>query len=193
VLWGQYSTELPADLPVGVYDLTLALSRTETGLALWKAALIDQVEVQASPCVYPAPGDAVDVNALFGETMRLLGYRLDQQADEVVLTLLWQAERRMTTDYKVFVHIFDLGTGIPVAQDDSMPLHWTYPTTYWRPGEVVTDVIPISIEQVPPGAYGIAVGVYDPASGERLPVYDHSGQVQPDGRLVLVGESVRIE
>jgi hypothetical protein len=193
VVWGEYSTELPIDLPVGVYDLTLALSETETGLALGEPAFIEQVEVQASPCVYPVPGDAVDVNALLGETMRLLGYRLDQQADEVVLTLLWRSERRMVTDYKVFVHIFDPGTGIPVAQDDSMPLRWTYPTTYWSPGEVVTDVIPISVEQVPPGAYGIAVGAYDPESGERLTVYDRSGQVQPDGRLVLIGESVRIE
>jgi hypothetical protein len=125
--------------------------------------------------------------------MRLLGYRLDRQADEAVLTLLWRSERRMLTDYKVFVHIFDLGTGIPVAQDDSMPLRWTYPTTYWRPGEVMTDVISIPVEQVAPGTYGLAVGAYDPASGERLPVYDRSEQVQPDGRLVLDGERVRVE
>jgi hypothetical protein len=125
--------------------------------------------------------------------MRLRGYRLEQQEDVVSLTLLWRSERRMATDYKVFVHIFDPGTGIPVAQDDSMPLHWTYPTSYWSPGEVVTDVILISVEQVPPGVYGVGVGAYDPARGERLPVYNNLGQVQPDGRLVLVGESVRIE
>jgi hypothetical protein len=193
VLWGEYSTELPADLPVGIYDLTLALSEPDTGLPLGTVALIDHVEVQASPCVYPVPGDAVAVNALLGDAMRLLGYRLEQQADRVALTLLWRSERRMATDYKVFVHIFDLSTGIPVAQDDSMPLHWTYPTSYWIPGEVVTDVIPISVEQVPHGVYGLAVGAYDPASGERLPVYSSLDQVQPDGRLVLVGESVRIE
>jgi hypothetical protein len=141
----------------------------------------------------PVPVGSVGVNARFGETMRLLGYGLDQRSDRVELTLHWRPERRMDTDYKVFVHVFDLSTGIPVAQDDAMPLHWTYPTSYWVLGEVVTDVISISLGQVQPGEYGVAVGVYDPANGERLAVVDRQDQVQPDGRLVLSGQRVRVE
>jgi hypothetical protein len=104
----------------------------------------------------------------------------------------------METDYKIFVHVFDPATNIPVAQDDAMPHRWAYPTTFWGPGEVVDDLIPISLVGVQPGAYGIAVGVYDPATMERLPVADGTDQpstlgLQPDGRFVLPGQAVIIE
>ena len=41
-------------------------------------------------------------------------------------------------------------------------------------------------------AYGVAVGVYDPVSLERLPVLDGDGQLQPDGRLILPGETLKV-
>jgi hypothetical protein len=193
VAWGTYSLEVPSDLDAGAYDVTLALADAETGVALGKPIVIGQVDVILSPCTFSIPGDAIEVNALFGDVMRLLGYRLQQGKGKQHITLLWRSERRMTMDYKVFVHIFDPVTGIPVAQDDAMPLHWTYPTTYWDPGEVVTDVISIPLEEVEPGGYGIAVGVYDPSSMERLSVVNKADQVQLDGRLVLSEETVRIQ
>jgi hypothetical protein len=193
VAWGYYSLQVPEDIPVGVYDLTLVLTDPETGLAQGGMLVVGKVHIQGTPCVLPVPDDAVGVNALFGDAMRLLGYRLDQETDRLNLTLFWRPERRMGTDYKVFVHVYDSATGVPVAQNDAMPLHWTYPTTYWVPGEVVTDEISISTGGVQRGVYGIAVGVYDPANGERLPVRDDSDQVRPDGRLVFPDETVRIE
>jgi hypothetical protein len=192
VVWGHYSTEIFSELPVGAYDLRLGLSEAETGLVLGQPADIDQLEVRASACIYPVPGDAVEMNARFGDAMRLLGYRVDRADDRVELTLIWRPERQMRTSYKVFVHVYDLGTGIPVAQDDAVPLRWTYPTTYWRLGEVVTDVIAISMEAAPLGEYGLALGVYDPGSGDRLSVRDRSDQAQPDDRLVLPGEIVEV-
>jgi hypothetical protein len=140
--------------------------------------------------------DTVRVNGLFGDDLRLLGYRLDhvlRQADYLTVTLYWRAERRMETAYKIFVHVFDPATGAPVAQDDAMPRRWAYPTRLWSPGEVVTDAIPIPLEGVPAGAYNVAVGVYDPATTVRLPVIDGAGQIQPDDRLVLPGETIHVE
>ena len=192
VAWGYYLLQVPDDLSPGSYDLILALSGAEAEHAQGQPVLVGQVDVQSSPCVLPVPDDAVSANALFGDAMRLLGYRLDQDKDGVELVLLWRPERRVDTDFKVFVHVFDPATGIPVAQDDAMPLRWTYPTTHWAPGERVTDPIWILTRGVAPGAYGVAVGVYDPANGERLPVLDGAGQVQPDGRLVLSTATGRI-
>ena len=143
-----------------------------------------------SPTAVP-PG-AVSVSALFGDAMRLLGYHLDQTGDSLALGLHWRSEHRMDVDYKVFVHVFDPATGTPVAQDDSMPLRWRYPTTFWGPAEVVSDTITISLKEAPPGTYGVAVGAYNPMNMERLPVVNGAGQPQPDGRLVLQGEAVRI-
>ena len=66
-----------------------------------------------------------------------------------------------------------------------MPRGWVYPTSFWWPGEVVEDETTVSLEAVPPGQYGIAIGIYDPASGERLPLVDGEGNKIPDGRLIL--------
>jgi hypothetical protein len=40
---------------------------------------------------------------------------------------------------------------------------------------------------------GVAVGVYGPATMERLPVVDGAGRLQLDGRLVLPWETIRVE
>jgi hypothetical protein len=192
VAWGYYALPgLPA-LSAGVYDVTLALVDAEKGGILGQPVVVREVRVSEMPCTFPAPSGAVDVQALFGDALRLLGYRLQQGEGGLSLTLHWRSEQRMERDYKVFVHVFDPATGVPVAQDDAMPLRWTYPTTLWGAGEVVMDVVPISLREVPAGSYGVAIGVYDPASMERLPVVDANGQVQSDGRLILPGEEVQV-
>jgi hypothetical protein len=124
--------------------------------------------------------------------MRLLGYQLHHEGDELAITLYWRAEHCMDTDYKVFVHVFDPATQIPVAQDDAMPLRWRYPTSLWAAGEVIEDTVPISLTEAPAGNYGLAVGVYDPGNMERLEVIDRAGELQPDRRLTLPGEMIHI-
>ena len=73
-----------------------------------------------------------------------------------------------------------------------MPRRWTYPTTFWAPGEVVNDPIPVPLAAIPPGTYGLAVGVYDSVTMERLPVVDGNGHLQPDGRFVLSSQIVAV-
>ena len=132
------------------------------------------------------------MDARFNRLLRLHGYQLERLDGMLQLTLYWQAEQRMQADYKVFVHVFEPSTGIPVAQDDSMPHRGGYPTHFWWPGEVVEDRIPVSLEAAVPGLYGLAVGVYDPVTLERIPVTDSTGQLIADSRLILPGEQVRI-
>jgi len=193
VAWGYYALRTQSSFPTGTYTVTLALVDPATGAAVGQPVSVGQVMVSQSPCVFPAPPGAASANAVFGDDLRLQGYRVRRDGDRLRLTLHWRAERRMELDYKIFVHIFDPATGIPVAQDDAMPRRWAYPTTFWGPGEVVEDVIPISLAGVPTGVYGVAVGVYDPATMERLPVVDGAGQLHPDGRLVLSGEMITVE
>ncbi|MGB3714004.1 MAG: hypothetical protein WA996_06205 [Candidatus Promineifilaceae bacterium] len=66
-----------------------------------------------------------------------------------------------------------------------MPRQWTYPTSLWGLDEIIDDSILISLEDVPPGEYGIAIGVYDSITGERLPLVDGTGASIQDGRLIL--------
>jgi hypothetical protein len=44
------------------------------------------------------------------------------------------------------------------------------------------------MQDVPPGQYRMAVGMYNPDSGARLPIVDAAGDRQPEGALVLPEE-----
>jgi hypothetical protein len=134
------------------------------------------------------------LNALFGSKLRLLGYQLQREEDQGLspawtVTLLWRSERLMSTDYKISVEVFDPESGRRVARDDAMPLRWAFRTSYWDMGEVVTDAIPLSLQSVPADLYSVAVTVYDPETGKRLPVIDGNGQLQPRGQMVLAGHA----
>jgi hypothetical protein len=197
VAWGYYTLSVPSALAPGAYAVALALLDPATDESTdSRSVVLERVTVKESPCSFdlpPGADGAVQTNGAFGDALRLLGYRARQEGDDLTLVLYWRAEHRMETDYKVFVHVFDLATKVPVAQDDAMPRRWTYPTSFWGPGEVVDDPIPISLADVPPGTYGLAVGVYDPVTMERLPVIAGDGRLLPDGRLVLPGQMVMVE
>ena len=183
--WGFYSLELPPSTPAGVYTLTLTVEDVESGHLQGQPMSMQSITIQPEVCNLASIPDARDVNAVFGDELRLLEYQVHLEEQRLNLTLYWHAQRRMDVDYKVFVHVFNPRTDTPVAQDDAMPRRWAYPTTLWWPGEVVDDSIPIPLDTVPGDNYSIAVGVYDPISGERLPLVNGQGQLIPDGRLVL--------
>jgi hypothetical protein len=191
--WGYYALRVNASLPPGPYKVMLALVDEETGEPQGQPYVVGELMVSRSPCAFDVPPDVVGVNASFGDELRMLGYELRRDGGRLTLKLHWRAEQRMETDYKIFVHVFEPATAIPVAQDDAMPHRWAYPTRFWGLGEVVEDVIPISLQGVPAGAYGVAVGVYDPVTTERLPVVNQEGQLQPDRRLVLPGETIKVQ
>jgi hypothetical protein len=71
-------------------------------------------------------------------------------------------------------------------------LRWAHRTTYWSAREVVTDDIPLSLENAPASVYHVVVGVYDPVTGERLPVMDKVGQLQPDAQMLLPGSEIKV-
>ena len=45
-------------------------------------------------------------------------------------------------------------------------------------------ILPVAAD-APPGAYQIAVGMYDATSGGRLPITDASGRALPDDQFIL--------
>jgi hypothetical protein len=122
--------------------------------------------------VRPRPDVGTPVDAAFGSEVRLLGYRLASAAlavgETTELRLYWQAERRMTVPYTVFVHLTE-ESGRPVAQYDGQPRGQRHPTDRWAPGEVVEDPVPLAIgPEVRPGRYRLLVGLYDLRTGQRL-------------------------
>ena len=105
--------------------------------------------------------------------------------------LHWQALQHMEGDYKVFIHLFDPATEEIVAQDDAMPRQNQYPTSWWVEGEVVSDEIAISLKDLPPGRYRLALGVYDPQTMDRLVAVGPDDTPIANNRVVL-GEEVQI-
>lgn len=185
VAWGYYLLRLSPATPVGAYTLALTLLDAESGRRQGTPLHIGSLTVQDKMCDFATEPQARNANALFSDEMRLLEYEIKQNGQDLLFTLYWRAERRMDKDYKIFVHVFTPTTGIPVAQDDSMPRRGAYATTFWKPGEVIDDRVSVSLKGAAPGVYGIAVGIYDPATGERLPVMDSQGELLPDGRFIL--------
>ncbi|MFB0547168.1 MAG: ArnT family glycosyltransferase [Anaerolineae bacterium] len=122
--------------------------------------------------------------------VQLLGYDLDtsraQPGGSLRLTLYWQVEKRLSTNYYVFSH---LETDRIWGQSDGVPVCHNYPTNAWRPSTVIVDRrrLPIAPE-TPPGRYPLTVGLYEPESGQRLDVLDQAGN--PQGNSVLLQEVV---
>jgi hypothetical protein len=140
----------------------------------------------------PIPASFVQtpLSATFDGRIELLGYTLNETqfrpGESPLLALYWQPTTAMPEDYTVFVHLLSEQEEL-LAQQDSQPARGTRPTYTWAAGEIIEDTREIVIpSDAPPGGYSLSVGMYELATGERLPVTDDAGLSQPDGRLVLL-------
>lgn len=111
-------------------------------------------------------------DALLGEQIRLNSYALSSReitSGEVLqLQLKWQAERQPEADYTVFVQLLDPRDQV-VAQRDAPP--GDSPTSQWQPGAKVVDNHGVLAPHgAAPGDYRLILGMYNPATGERLAV-----------------------
>lgn len=91
----------------------------------------------------------------------------------------------METIYTVFTHLLN-PSGMVRGQLDQPPLGGEAPTTTWLPGEVLVDryVIPIAPD-APPGTYQVEIGMYNPATLERLPAFDETEHRLQHDRILL--------
>ncbi len=93
---------------------------------------------------------------------------------QIELTLYWQADQAVTMDYTVFVHLVD-PQGHLLGQHDGPPGEGEYPTSWWLPGQAVVDRHAIQLSEPYGGSIVLRVGMYDPASGVRVPAFDGAG------------------
>jgi hypothetical protein len=185
IVASRYQMSLDPLLPVGRYDLVIAVFDLQTDQVLGEFALPLGVEIVGRERSYAIPPMQTKLNVSFGSQMRLLGYDLRREKGELRLRLHWQARQHMEGDYKVFVHLLDPATEVIVAQDDAMPRQNQYPTSWWAEGEVVSDEITLSLKDVPPGRYRLALGVYDPQTMDRLAAVGPDGTLVANDRVVL--------
>ena len=67
----------------------------------------------------------------------------------------------------LFVHVL-AADGRRVAQRDLPLRSYDYPTSRWRPGELVIDSADLPLPELPAGAYRVVAGLYSPRTGQRL-------------------------
>ena len=127
----------------------------------------------------PAPDTLLPVR--FTDQIDLLGYKLSERqlapGQSLDLTLFWSPRGRPSQDYTVFVHLLD-SQGQLRGQADSPPASGRYPTSVWDAGEVIADLHTLSLApDLPAGEYRLAIGLYDPGTGERAQTVDDDGEM----------------
>lgn len=100
----------------------------------------------------------------------------------------WQPTRPPQANYNLFLQLLDQG-GTVVAQHDSPPGGGYRPTTTWPVTETSTTrhALPLPLD-LPPGNYRLITGLYDPATGQRLPVNDGADFVELGDVTIIAGD-----
>ncbi len=185
VLRDWHDLLVPPDAPQGRHELLL--QAIEEGEVLGEIQL-GHVEVQGRSREFDIPSMQHTVEARIGQGAFLLGHDLNagvlRPGESILLTLYWQALEEMDVSYTVFTHLLDAEERV-WGQADSIPLGGEAPTTSWLRGEVITDRYRIVVDpEAPPGTYVIEIGMYDAATGRRLPILVDDQRLEGD-RLLL--------
>jgi hypothetical protein len=186
----RYDLPVAPDLPAGDYTLTINVL-DDGGAPMWSEDLVlTSLEIMARDRLFSLPDEMMHpLDLRLGTVVHLRGFDLQAPSpspgDQLPLTLYWQADGPTDVSYTVFVHLIG-PDGFLYGQVDRPPAHGAAPTHSWAPGQVVIDPFSLPVlSDAPPGAYHIAAGLYDPNSGERLPVYDAAGTELPNRQIVL--------
>lgn len=187
IAFGAYRLELSAVAPES--ERVLAIRQRESTASLDRIALGDVI------VPWQGQADAAQpVRANLGDQVSLLGFEAPDDLSPATtcdVVLYWEALRPLEDDYIVFVHLLGPG-GQLAASHDGPPVGGRYPTTAWRPGDVVRDVISLVLDpDAPAGMYRLQVGMYRWPTMERLPVWDDQGVEQADRVIVLQSVEVR--
>jgi len=171
------------------YQLEARLTMGNRQLQWWPMSrvILGAVRVEDRIHVYAPPDNINRTDTFFGEVAQLAGYTLNPSVihagDCLTLTLYWRAGLEVDTPYTVFVHLVD-GQGQLAAQHDSPPANGTLPTSLWVSGEIIIDDHTVRLpSDIEVGTHTLQVGIYNPATGGRLPV--STGDAVSDGALRL--------
>ncbi len=158
-------------LEVGLYSVSNPSARVNISGSHDDRAVIDALKVAAPATVAYAPRS--QVNAVFGERAKLVGYDAEIGSNSLRLVLYWEDIAPFERDYTVFVHALS-ADGTRVAQIDQEPQGGNNPTSLWAVGEQVRDEYILQIDAA--SVDQIALGMYRLDTGERLAVRSSAGE-----------------
>ena len=180
---------IPGTLTAGTYQASLEIA--EPGQAQPARRLrLGALTVQDRPRRFDVPdiGKAAGVN--WSEGIQLVRTGIPAQAapgTSLTVTLVWQAGRPTSGNWKVFVHLVDANGEVRVQGDD-YPMGGSALTPTWKAGEVVLDSYTLSLPpDLAPGKYALRLGFYDERSEERLPLSDGGDNLTLPAALEVTG------
>ncbi|CAG0935695.1 hypothetical protein TFLX_04544 [Thermoflexales bacterium] len=119
----------------------------------------------------------------FGQTTLLESANWSICTNHLKVNLIWQT--RAAGDWRVFVHVLN-PDGTLAAQHDGPPLMGLYPFWQFRAEDHVEDVHPLDLSALASDRlYTITLGLYDPATGQRLTATDLNGHPLPNNAVRL--------
>ncbi len=199
LLRGWLVARIPPSFEPGTYKLRLRLTAANDPEAEPFILPVGDFQVEGWSRVFAPPQPQIEVGADFAGYATLVG--LDTQAIQVApgdtlnTRLYWRAEAEFEQNHTAFIHLIG-PDGLLYGQVDQIPGAGAFPTTGWLPGEYIADDYAIPMAQnAPPGHYQIEIGMYDPHTGQRLPVLNSTCQAdacnQIDDKVLLPGLTVK--
>ena len=169
-----YKFRIPAVAPAGDYPLLVSVVNARTGAYIGPITPLATITVTAQQRKFELPQNVTPISAVINDEVELIGYRLDDQIvaprDSFGLTLYWRSLQPARSNYTVFVHAVGPDQ-VMRGQWDSVPVEGQAPTSGWLPGEIIEDHYEVPMaKDAPPWKYDIFVGMYNSATGERLPL-----------------------
>jgi|GEM_PF-1815290 len=113
--------------------------------------------------------------ATFGDTQRVELIAVDAPNEinagaAMPIGLRWRSQGTPPTRYTTFVHLATRDKPLYAGVDGEPCASW-YPTNIWQANEVVQYQLTLNVpNDLPSNNYDIMIGVYDTATGERLPM-----------------------
>lgn len=186
LLRGWLKARIPPSFEPGLYKLGLRLARLSKPDEEVLTLPIGDFQVEGWPRNFEPPQPQIEISANYGDQALLVGLDVETGAptrafapalvsalspgETLSARLYWQAMAEFSQDYTVFFQLIG-PDGQLYGQVDQIPGGGAFPTTGWLPDEYIADAYQVSLAAgAPRGDYQIAIGLYDPNTGQRLPV-----------------------
>jgi hypothetical protein len=126
--------------------------------------------LQLSGGFLPAGLDSIpDCNVTFAGKLQLTGLSLNRTAAGLEVKYRWRCLKPVDRDYWCFTHVVDARGNIAGYLDHQI-LASDPPTSNWKEGDAAVERLLFRLPANQGAAYHLRLGVFDRATGERLPI-----------------------
>ena len=177
----QWFLELGRDAAEGLYEIDMTPVSGQDTLSV--TGVTEDVHLAAGPEGGVESWLGTPYPTSFDAPIELLGYRVQAGDNVLLVDTTWRGLADHQGSYVMFLQLLDPVTRLPVTRssDDVLPL------LTWREGSIVTDNRIIMINDVDPGQYELAVGLYpsDHPSQRTTAYITPEGDEWPGGQVIL--------